>query len=261
MTPPEDGGCNHKGATKYEFQIDAYIRKELGLGTMIGLFENIPFKGPVAISPLSTRPKHDSDTRRVIMDCSWPIGVSLNDGIDKNQYLDKTVDLKYPTIDMVCRYIVKLANKNKSESIWLFKEDLDRAFRQLYCDFRSIPLLGFRWKNRYYFDVVMMMGCHIAPYVCQRTMDMIAHLHEKMSYTVFNYVDDCLGVEYKSVIEQAHKSFLRLLKDIGVARSEKKAIEPTQELEFVGNLLNTEFMTLGVTPSRKQEILQELEIW
>ena len=54
------------------------------MGAMIGPFEKVPFKTRVAISPLSTRLKHDSDKRRTILDCSWPVGSSLNDGIDKN---------------------------------------------------------------------------------------------------------------------------------------------------------------------------------
>ena len=90
--PLKLGGINHKGATMYPEQIDKYLEKEKSLGGTIGPFEAIPFVGPVAVSPLSTRPKKDADTRRVIMDCSWPIGSSLNDGLSKDNYLGEEID-------------------------------------------------------------------------------------------------------------------------------------------------------------------------
>ena len=127
--PLEMGGRNHKGATDFQEQVDQYITKELGLGAMIGPFEALPFKGPVAISPLSTRAKKGSEARRIIMDCSWPIGSSLNDGIAKDRYLGKKVDLRYPTVDKLAARVHKLYEADMAKPIYFFKEDMDRAFR------------------------------------------------------------------------------------------------------------------------------------
>ena len=81
--PLELGGTNHKGATCYQDHVDKYIEKELKHGATIGPFECIPFSCQVAVSPVSTRAKRESTERCIIMDCSWPIGASLNDGIDR----------------------------------------------------------------------------------------------------------------------------------------------------------------------------------
>ena len=202
---------NHKGATQFESAIDDYIQKELELGAMIGLFDNIPFRCPVAISPLSSRPKKESAKHRIIMDCSWPIGMSLNDGIDKDKYLGNPTNLKYPTIDVVCRHIHNMHKQRPDRDIFLFHKDLDRAFRQLFADLKDVPLLGFRWRNRYYFNLVMVMGCRIAPYICQRTMSMIAYIHSLMSFFLLNYVDDFLGIEYVDKIYNSHRAFVALL--------------------------------------------------
>ena len=140
--PLELGGHNHKGATEFDEVIDAYIEKEKQMGAVLGPFESIPFQGPVAISPLSTQPKRDSQECRIIMDCSWPIGYSLNDSTDKDMYLQKSTELRYPTMDSVCKCIYEMSLQD-SQEIWLFKEDLDRAFRQLYGDLKSVPLLGY----------------------------------------------------------------------------------------------------------------------
>ena len=85
--PLEMSNINHMGATRYGEDIDKYIAAEVIKGATIGPFAAIPFNTEVGISPLSTREKQDSPDRRIIMDCSWPEGASLNDGIDKNTYL------------------------------------------------------------------------------------------------------------------------------------------------------------------------------
>ena len=211
-------------------------------------------------SPLSTRAKKDSEDRRIIMDCSWLIGVSLNDGISKDIYLGELCNLKYPTLDTVTRRIFTLRQAS-DQPIFLWKEDLDRAFRQLYGCPSSVPLLGYRWRGLYYFDLVMVMGCRIAPYVCQRTTNTLAYIHRQMEYFIVNYVDDSLGVEYLARAKESHRAFVNLLDNLCVQRSQKKSVAPTEIVEFLGNLINTVDMTIGVTPQRKIQVLKELEQW
>ena len=261
-TPLEMGGVNHKGATDHQQHVDKYISKEMDKGAVIGPFEAIPFKDvPVAISPISTRAKKDSDDRRIIMDCSWPIGASLNDGLEKDRYLGQPIHLKYPTVDLLARRVYELHRLEGGKLIYFFKEDLDRAFRQLMADPSSIPLLGYRWRGLYYFDLVMVMGCRVAPYICQRTTDMISYIHRLLHYFVLNYVDDFIGCEQEDKIWQSHAAFIRLLQQIGVSRSQKKSVPPTQEIDFVGTLFNARDYTMGITQVRKTELLQELNKW
>ena len=210
---------------------------------------------------MSSRAKRDSADRRVILDCNWPIGTSLNDGISKSWYDNSLVDLRYPTIDVLAKQIAEMAQESE-EPIFLYKEDLDRAFRQLYAEFASIPLLGFQWRTQFYFDVVMVMGCQIAPYICQRTTNMISHVHRTRNKTfVLNYVDDFLGVEFESRVSVAHQLLIQLLNNVGLNRSPRKSVLPTQTIEFIGNLVDTINMTLGVMPLCRTEMLMELEKW
>ena len=195
------------------------------------------------------------------MDCSWPLGASLNDGISKFEYMNEQVTLEYPSIDDLVRCIFELNRREPEKQIFLYKEDLDWAFRQLGVEFSSIPLLGFRWRNLYYFDVVMVMGCRIAPYICQRTTNMVAYLHRQMSYFLLNYIDDFVGTEYEEKVYRAHATFVWLLRDIGLKRSVKKSVVPTQVLEFIGNLVDAKNVTIGVTDERKAEVGTELSKW
>ena len=260
--PLEMGGINHKSATEFPQHVDAYIEKEIRLGVTIGPFEKIPFNtAPVAISPISTRPKKESEQRRIILDCSWPLGASLNDGICKDMYLGKACNLRYPTVDMLAQRIYELRKSDPSFRIMLYKEDLDRAFRQLGCDPMSVPLLGYCWKGGYLFDLVAVMGCCIAPYFCQKTSNMIAYIHQQMQYFLLNYVDDFVGCEYEDKAWEAHQTLIRTFSSLGFDRSEKKSVQPVPCLEFVGNLVDAEQFTIGVTPDRKIEVLRELEAY
>ena len=69
---------NHKSAEVYMDQVRSYIKEELSQGAVIGPFDKLP--PSFHISPLMTWDKQDSNKKRTIMDLSWPMGASVNDG-------------------------------------------------------------------------------------------------------------------------------------------------------------------------------------
>ena len=75
---------NHTGATLFPQDIDAYLKAEISRHSIAGPFSSIPFQDRMAVSPLNSVPKKDSSERRVILDLSWPLRTSVNDGIHKN---------------------------------------------------------------------------------------------------------------------------------------------------------------------------------
>ena len=90
---------NHKGAEEYPQALKAYIEKELSHKAIMGPYEKIPFSNRVGISPLSTRPKKDSEERRIILDLSFPIGQGVNDGIPGDNYMGFEASLSFPRTD------------------------------------------------------------------------------------------------------------------------------------------------------------------
>ena len=99
MEPPTLTFKNHKGATDFPESLEKYIAKEDSYNAIIGPLETIPFTHFVGISPLSTRPKKDSEERRIILDLSFPPGRSVNDGIMKDNYLGFYAKLTFPKTD------------------------------------------------------------------------------------------------------------------------------------------------------------------
>ncbi|KAL9965660.1 hypothetical protein ACROYT_G029497 [Oculina patagonica] len=136
---------NHQGATLFPEAIDKYLQTERSYGAVLGPFASNPFSSDVVLSPLNSVPKGEFE-RRIIVDLSWPIGASVNDGIPSKQYLGEDFSLVYPTVDDVAARILALG-----PGCLLFKRDLKRAYRQFPVDPGDYHLLGYSWQNQMFF--------------------------------------------------------------------------------------------------------------
>ena len=246
---------NHKSAEKFPQHVTQYICKEMKLKCLFGPFLTIPWDSKqVAVSPMSTRAKKDSSSRRIIMDLSWLLnGTAVNDGISAETYMGQQMDLHYPTVDDLCKRAAKLGVECRC-----WKYDLDRAFKQWYCDPINWLHLGIMWNNVLLFDKTTVMGCRSAPYCCQRITNFIRHIMNNIQYFVANYVDDFMGLELSHKAWQAYNALGNLLRDLGIDESLDKAIPPSEEIEFLGVLYNLAKQTISVTPQRLHQFEQEL---
>ena len=222
----------------------------------MGPYRNIPFSGPVGISPLSTRPKKGSTERRVILDLSFPIGGSVNDGIGKDNYLGMEAKLIFPKTDDFARRIFTLG-----KGCCMFKIDLSRYFRQIPMDPGDYALIGYVIDGEIYFDKVLPMGMRSAPYIAQRITNAIAFIHRQMGMFLLNYVDDFVGAEIKKQIWEAYNALTRLLDTLNVETSKDKIVPPTTRLEFLGITFDSEKMTMEISMEKIKETKDEIGKW
>lgn len=96
---------------------------------------------------------------------------------------------------------------------------------------------------------------------CQRTTDCITHIHNNFGFYLCNYIDDLAGAEEKEIAYEAYNRLGKTIEELGLVESPDKSVEPTEEMEFLGNLLNSRNMTIGVIPSRKVELIEEMKTW
>ena len=143
--------------------MDKYFQKEIEANRMLGPFKSNPLSRPLAISPLNTVPKRDSDKRRVIADLSFPPCTSVNAGIDKNVYLDQEVSLSYPSVDTLASHLI-----HWGPSALMFKRDLAHAYRQFMLDPADISFVGYSWRDNIFIDLALVMGSRSATHICQR---------------------------------------------------------------------------------------------
>lgn len=252
---------NHAGALQYESAVDDYMGKELRYGALCGPLCTIPSRERMAISPMTTRSKKNSDRRRIISDLSWPPGASVNDGIPRHTYVGQIFKIKYPTVDTLCKRAVKLVRKHGPGKIQGYKVDMRRAFRQISTCPRDWTLLGSYWKGAIFLDKVTVMGSRTGPLACQRVTNMIRHIMADCGYEVSNFVDDFMGLEKLEEVWEAYSTLCRLLRDLGVSEAEDKAVPPTYIIEFLGILFNLLTMTMSIPEEKIMDIKEELALW
>ena len=95
---------NHPSAVQFIDHVDKYITEELSYQAIIGPFDEMPFK--MHIPPFMTRKKADSDTRRTIIDMSWPKGASVSDRVLKDSYLRTNFQIHYPSVNTIIQQVI-----------------------------------------------------------------------------------------------------------------------------------------------------------
>ena len=111
---------NHFSAMQHKQAIASYLTKEKHHGAIVGPIPNLD-KHFIHCSPLLTRPK-DNGKRRVILDLSYPSGLSLNDHTDKDLFDASPFSLRFPSVDTIANKIVK-----HGDDVTLAKIDIERC--------------------------------------------------------------------------------------------------------------------------------------
>ena len=246
----------HRGALQFPEQVTAYLNKEIYLGRVAGPFDAVPFTDGFVVSPVNTVPKRDSDERRVIVDLSWPCGTSVNDGIPSDSFLGEPISLTYPTIDSIVDAVISLG-----PGCLLYKRDLKKAYRQFPVDPRDYHLLGYTWDNQFYFDTVLTMGLRSAAMACQRSTSAVSWISRQEGRSLFNYLDDFIGVSPPSTANADFQALGDLLASLGLQESSEKSCSPSPVMICLGVQLDTNNFTLSVSSERLCEIEQLLEQW
>ena len=247
---------NQQGASDNMGKVQQYVVKEVNNGSVIGPFSTSPLPG-ARFSPLDAIPKKDSVDLRIIMNLSYPHDeTSVNAALDKDKFLGRDIDLKYPSLWNLVEII-----KKKGKGSLLFKRDLKKFYRQVGMDLGVIHLLGFSVRGDLYVDVVLSMGLRIACYIAQHISDAIMFLYRKMSYEGVNYIDDLGGCEVTFRVEDAFALLGELLNRLGIWEAVDKASPPATVMTFLGVLCNSENFTLQITLERMEEIRNLMDLW
>ena len=223
-------------------------------GAILGPFKDPPIK-EMHISPFMTREKADSDKRRVIIDLSFPVGHSVNDGVTSEVYLVTPFLLTLPTIDDITNKIIKLGKGSL-----LYKIDVSRAFRHVKIDPGDYSLLGLKLKE-YFIDSCLPFGFRHGSAIFQRLSDAVRHFMRQEGFQVTNYIDDVIG---HATVSQAGPSFQflkALLTDLGFALCNKKMVPPTTKCTCLGIDLNTETFEASIPSDKLEKILKICFQW
>ena len=166
-----------------------YFETKIKHKALWGAYDTPPI--PLHLSPFLSRPKPNSDHRRMIIDLSWPKGHSDNSATCTNIHVNAACALSNHAIDHMVETAVQA---NHSEDCFLYKVDLERAFRNLIIDPIDYDVLGLYWDQAYFIDSGVPFEAKLGSFFCQATTDAIRFIMAQYGYHIFNYSDDILRV-------------------------------------------------------------------
>ena len=89
----------HHSALQFPAAINQYLDKGIRLGAILSPYDAIDYE-TLHCSPLLKRPK-DENNRRVILNLSFPAGMSLNDPVTRDLFDGISFTLRFPTVNSI----------------------------------------------------------------------------------------------------------------------------------------------------------------
>jgi hypothetical protein len=235
----------------YDKFINDEMEKELLLKRRISFDK--PIYPNTILHPLGVVTKKFSSKLRLVHDYSYPQhGPHVSSSVNYNIPNDKR-ETHLSSFDEALQLIINAKLNNNYNDIYLSKIDIESAYRLIPLHPNDYHLLGMKWKNKYYYDLVAPFGlassCQIWEEVAT-CIQWIIHMYLVIKY-ILHYVDDYLLVS--NTLPSANKelnSILGLCKMLGVPISKNKLVRPCKQITFLGIGINITTWTIYIDSDR-----------
>ena len=164
---------------------------------------------------------------RLIHHLSYPRGSSVNDGISPDH-----TSVSYATISDAIWHI-----KAAGRGCFLAKTDVKNAFRIIPSRPLDYGLLGMRWRNLYYYDRCMPMGCSSSCKTFETlstAMEWIAQNKLRINHIIHLLDDFLIIAKSRSLCQDQLHLFLDLCSYLGIPIAPEKTCGPATTLSFAG---------------------------
>ena len=201
-------------------------------------------------SLLMSRPK-EGDSRRVILDLSYPKGKSLNDHVSKERFDGNLFALKLSSIDIVVQDIIDTENDPV-----LFKVDVARAFRNLPVDPADSLKFGLKVNIQYFLDKSVDFGWVHGTASYQLISDAVAYLMRDQ-VRLHCYIDDYMAVLPRVEANIVFQNLCKLLNELDLPLNTSKLTPPTKNVTYLGIDIDVNNSTLSIPQAKLHEIREE----
>ena len=222
---------NSSSTAKNPEIVDKLIEKELLKNHIMGPFTHKPFEHFIC-SPIVIIPKKD-DTFRFIHNLSAPENLSINDNIPRSE-----ATVQYETLD----YVVNLVRRF-GKGCLLAKADIENAFRLIPIHPADYHLLGFQWRNRFFINSSLAMGCSTSCKTFESFSCALQWIINKNMgmHNVSHIIDDFIfcGPKDNNVCMNTLQYFFKICKDINIPIKHSKTVFPTTLIQAHGCEIDT----------------------
>ena len=233
--------------------VSSYLAKECTEGRVLGSFEERSLP-QLHVNRIGVVPKHAPGQWRLIVDLSYPEGLSVNDGICK-----QWCSLSYISVDTAARVVAQ-----KGQRAQLAKIDIKSAYRMLPVHPDDRWLLGMRWEGALFVDAALPFGLRSAPKIFTAVADALEWMIEQEGVCpIMHYLDDFLlvGTPDGQDCSRSLDTFLTMCDCLGVPIAWDKLVGPTTVLTFLGIEIDTHSMQLRLPEAKLNELRQLTTVW
>ena len=209
--------------------IDEYIQKEMQAGNLVGpISSHVLTNGQhLHVNRIGVVPKgYNMGKWQVIIDFSFPRGLSVNDGINA-----QWCSLEYTTVDKIAMVVAQLGR-----GALLAKVDVKLAYQLVLVKLADRSLLGITWRGKYYVDTRLPFGLRSAPKIFNALADALEWCFRRQGVMDVDHDLDACAQN------------LQLIKDVsthlGVPLAEYKCKGPSTSITFLEIHVDTEQGTL-----------------
>lgn len=232
--------------------MEVKLAKELKAGRIAGPYDERPFPN-LRLSPIGVVAKKSSPGWRMIHHLSYPLGNSVNSHIDP-----ELATVQYTSFDKVLDTISKLGRGAE-----LAKMDVVAAFRLLILHPDEFDLFGFYFKNKFYYDKCLPMGCSASCAIFEKFSCFLEWVVKFKSgkNSIEHYLDDFLlaGAGGSGECLQLMEHFRLICGDIGVPLAEEKTSGPSCIMTFLGLEIDTLKMVIRIPQEKLFDLKAKLE--
>lgn len=170
-----------------------------------------------------SRPKRDTEARRVIADLSYPDDNSIDAYILRNAVWGQTRDHTLPT---VAQFMDKV--REYGHNAYMATVDIARAYKNFRSDPLDWPLLCARWSDSYYCDITLPFGSRASSYHMQSVARAITEVLELEGIYSKVYMDDLIILaKDKNIATKHYEHVIELLTMLGLPVAMDKLQPPS----------------------------------
>ena len=142
---------------------------------------------------------------------------------------------------------------------WMTKVDLKDAYFMIPVASNMKRLLRFRWQGKAYQFNCLPFGLSSAPWVFTKTTRSIVTILRTLGLKIIIYIDDILIMADSQAMAREHTAALIfLLENLGfIINHPKSLLDPTQEIDFLGFMINSETMEIKMPGEKIKHIRLE----
>ncbi|KAL0860714.1 hypothetical protein ABMA27_010051 [Loxostege sticticalis] len=156
---------------------------------------------------------------------------------------------------------IRTASKLLTKDSFMVNIDLKEAYFLLPIHKSHRKYLRFIFNENLYEFSCLPFGLSSAPYIFTKILNPVITELRSKGFLSVRYLDDilCIGRSYNQCVENA-KQTIELLTKLGfVINYKKSTLTPNKSCKFLGFVLNSENMTLGLPQNKRSDILERVK--